>query len=174
MTTTILNFHHHDIPRILDIDSRSHWHAWSGRNFGIAAAQPSIVIRTARDEACRLTGFMVVERYRGSYEIHRMAVHPAFQRRGHGTRLIENLAGRLSTAPGHPRKIAIAVDEQSLDSHLFLRRLGFRCVSQFSETYHGQHLGMYRFELRVGQWKGHQRHVAELPNQPPLSIRIAE
>jgi len=92
-----------------------------------------------------VVGYMVYEVRPEALSLVRLAVHPAYRRRGIGSHLVDRLFVRCGT---HRRsRIAVVVHEEHLSAQQFLRACGFLAV-EFEREYRVG-VNVIRFEGRA-------------------------
>lgn len=122
-----------DMPSVLEIENLTSSTPWSEDDFNRTLRQRT-VIGLVSEVGDTVAGFCIYEIHRGCIQIRNLAVMPAFQRRGLGRGLIE----KLQTKCGGRRSLLVDTEDGDLDSHLFLKACGFRCIAIIEDT-------VYRF-----------------------------
>ncbi len=104
--------------------------AWGVLELGLALLTPSIRLKLLAGE--RLVGFAIGERNAWTNEglIATLAIHPDFQRRGLGRRLLAELEARLNTPV-----FKLIVRANNLPAIALYERFGYRCAGHAPRYY---------------------------------------
>lgn len=125
-------FIHGDVPEVLEIENACFEYVWTEEDFKCALSQRNCIGMVAEHNN-HVVGFMIYELHKERLRILNFAVHPAYQRQGVGTQMINRLKGKL---PQQRRKeIDLIVRDGNLDAHLFFRSQGFQAIDIFREYY---------------------------------------
>jgi ribosomal-protein-alanine N-acetyltransferase len=118
------------------------------RAFLSDAACLGLVALTASN---RLAGFLLLHLDADAWEarITRVAVHPAWRRRGVGSRLLRWVVTRIP--PGAGVRLRTGVNEGNLAAQLFLRANGFRAVAVCPAAARGGAEDLYLFHFSPEQ-----------------------
>lgn len=141
-----------DIPAILHCDSAHDPEMlggkWSSRDFKHCIGSEDMGCLMAEAGGI-MAGYMVIESFRGSYEIRRIAVDAMLLRCGIGGMLVHALKRRLSLKG--PHSLYVEVPEQNLKAQQFFRSLGFKAKTPIIRHSHGN---AYRFVFRFADLFG--------------------
>lgn len=111
-----------DMTEVLEIDALSFTTPWTEEAFLEALRQRSVIGQVV-EVGVRVVGYMIYRLHRDSLELHRLAVHPEFRRRGCGSLMLRKLRSKLTS---HNRcRIDTIVPESALPMQLLLRAHGF-------------------------------------------------
>ena len=114
-----------DLPRILEIDAASRREPWTEEDF-LASMRRRDTILVVAERAERVMACCVYRMLKHQYHVVGLAVDPACRRQGIGSAIMRKLQDKL---PMHRRRrVTFDVPESSLETQLFLRALGFKCV----------------------------------------------
>lgn len=113
-----------DMPSVLQIDSLSFGsRSWSDKEFTHNLKQRDTIGMIAElDE--EVVAFMVYELHKNRLHVINFAVHPKYRRMGIGSAMVEKLISKLSWQ--RRNRIEFDVYDDKLDTHLFLKSIGFR------------------------------------------------
>lgn len=118
-----------DMDAVTGIDRLSFPSPWCEDDFRSRLVQRSHISMVAEIRG-RVVGFMVYELKRGSFELHRLAVHSDYRERGVGRALVWKLRSKL----GQTRRTewSVYVRETNLGGQKFFRACGVRaeCVER--------------------------------------------
>jgi ribosomal-protein-alanine N-acetyltransferase len=132
-----------DVPEVLGIEAGSFAPPWSKEDL-VAHLCRRVTIGMVAEVGDRVVGFMVYELLPASVELLRVAVHPAWRRRGAGAALLAKLTPKLS--PGRRRRAGLDVGEANLGAHLWLKAQGWRAARV--DRGRGGEPDTYRFVFR--------------------------
>lgn len=110
---------------------------WRRKDFrqALRAEDMAIYVAETRDGVDAVfCGFMVVERYKRSYEIHRIAINPVLLRIGVGSVLVHALKKKMSLRG--VREIACDVPQSNIRAQLFFKSLGFKAKLPSDDKYY--------------------------------------
>src|SRR5436853_5700102 len=97
-----------DMPKVLQIETRSFEFAWTEEDFLRCLRQRNCIGMVA-EHGERVVGFMIYELHKNKLHILNFAVCPSFRRNAIGDQMIAKLVGKLSS---HRRtKITLAIRE---------------------------------------------------------------
>lgn len=112
-----------DMPAVLQLDylatGAGHW---SEERY-VAFLRDSHFIGMVAEEGRVMKGVMIYELHRSCLHLHRIVVHPEFQRAGVGTAMIDRLKEKLCSLRRHA--ISAEVPDDNLPAHLFFKSQGF-------------------------------------------------
>jgi len=139
-----------DMPEVVAMDSLSHAACWREEDFLRGLRQRDCIGMVVEkgdgrgDDAEPLLDFFVYELHRTKLHVARLAVHPAWRRRGVGRNIFFKLDSKLS---GRGRnRFTIDVPEDALAAQLFLKAMGCTAI----KILRGQdEPDLYRFVYRV-------------------------
>ncbi len=119
-----------DMPEVLAIEQATYSpaEAWTFENFFEVLAHRNaegLVIELPIEGVLRVVGYVVFTRRREEIDIETLVVHPRYRRRGLGRFVIGYLIPKLSR---RRQFLNFLVDERNVESHLFLKAVGFRCT----------------------------------------------
>lgn len=114
-----------DLRDVVQIDAASYAHPWSEEQF-IAQLRLRNCIGYVAESGGAIVGYMLYDLNRDHLPVLRFGVDPEFRRRGVGRELAKRLIDKLHQQ--RLRSIEITAPEDSLDSHLFLRAMGFKAT----------------------------------------------
>lgn len=129
-TSTAVNFSwliRRDLPDVLRIEDAVFPHPWDEAAFLECLRHRNCIGLLARDVSGEAVGYMVYEMHKTRLVLLTLAVAPGRQREGVGRALMKRLLVKLH--PDRRTSISARVRERNLPAQLFLRSLGFRCVS---------------------------------------------
>lgn len=112
-----------DLAEVLAIEAAA-WgsDAWDDKQFLLRLGERNCIGLVA-EHGEKVVGFALHEIHKHKLHVADLAVHPEWRWKGVGRRLIDKLVSKLSV---HRRnRITVDVHEQFLESHLWLRRMGF-------------------------------------------------
>lgn len=116
------------LPEVLDIESEND-DAWDEddllkllRNYTCEAVV--VVSRVAGKSY--VVGYMIHENQEDKQIVHRFSVTKQFRRTGIGTQLFERIK---------KKNIEVLIDDDKLDVHLFLKKLGFQAIKVIGDKY---------------------------------------
>jgi [ribosomal protein S18]-alanine N-acetyltransferase len=114
------------VPAFVDIENATQKvksARWDEKDFFIEAGEDNVVVKSALDGS-EPVGFIVYHTRKSGYEILHMAVHPAWQRHGIGTRMVEALKESVSRSTTK-KTILVVVRESNLQAQMFFKKLVF-------------------------------------------------
>jgi [ribosomal protein S18]-alanine N-acetyltransferase len=121
-----------DLQAVVEIESAEFSSPWPRSDIAIALHNwPRSCFVAVFGEA--IAGYLICQPFDNHFEILRLAVGTAWQRRGIGRKLIEKIKV-CSWSRGKPH-VQCPVWEGNLDAQLFFRSLGFRCVRTLQDFY---------------------------------------
>lgn len=126
-----------EVPQVLEIE-RYMLDTWSEEMI-VKAMRRRNQMAFVLTESKWVQGWMIVEMRKESYVLHRLCVHPFYQRRDVGSLLIKKLIDKL--AYDKRTVIEARVPDDLLSVHLFFRYCGFRAI--------GVEGSEYVFEYRI-------------------------
>lgn len=146
-----------DSKRVLEIERASFSNPWTSDEMRSTRMRRDCIPLVAEmanyaSEPAAIKGFLFYELHVSQFRIVNMAVDPDFRGRGIGTSLINRLIDKLS--PLRRRVIKIAVSEENLQMHLFLRTRGFkakRVLRNHSWDENRKRVDAYEFEFTLGE-----------------------
>ncbi len=134
-----------DIQAILNCDSvysnEMLGGEWKPRDFKQCLRGEDMAIIVA-EAAGVFAGYMVVESFRKSFEIHRLVVNHLLMRAGVGTALVHSLKKRLSMYG--MRELNVDVPEENLRAQLFFKSIGFKAKLPIAKSNSGS---VFRFSF---------------------------
>jgi len=136
-----------DMPQVLAIERRVYLDPWTERDF-IAAIQQQDHIGMVAEIGELPAGFMVYAMRKKHIEIVNLAVDPAYQRQGIGSRMVARIIGKPSR---NRREIQANVRERNLAAQLFLREIGFRAERIIPGDCYGWDEDAYEMVCRLQQ-----------------------
>ena len=139
-----------DMDAMLEIERESFEFPWREDDF-VRCLRQRDCIGMAAEHREQVVGFMVYELTKTRIHLLNFAVAPEFRHRGVGSRMVAELAKKLSAQ--RRRRITLEVRESNLPAQLFFRAAGFRAVSVLREYYDDTPEDAYCMEYRlaVGQ-----------------------
>lgn len=134
-----------DISRIRDIHDKCFADAKADcRQFKNFVDNPAYSFTVAMlDPSNRRVGYCIIEEYETVFNILELAVLEEFRRQGVGSRLLENVMGRLSS--DGRRRVRAEVHEENLTSQLFFKHHHFKCVNSRKED--GSDVLLFTFKI---------------------------
>lgn len=137
-----------DFPRVLRIERASFNCPWPESLFRHSLRERSTVAVVAYDdiEAMPFTVGYVFYKIGQFIEITNLAVAPVFRRQRVGSTMVTRLITKFVDRPGK-QGIRVQVRETNLAAQMFLRSLGFRAISTFSNFYSDSDEDSYLMEL---------------------------
>lgn len=115
-----------DLPAVAAIDAASFSEPWSADEL-LAAIRTTGGSGAVAEDDEDVVGFVIYDLQPARIVVRRLAVTPAFRRRGIGRALLDRVRERLYSS-GDRRSIYLEVPEDSLSGQLWLRSLGVPCV----------------------------------------------
>jgi ribosomal-protein-alanine N-acetyltransferase len=137
-----------DIPAVLEIERGSFVKPWTEDEFKKVLAHNNCVGIVA-EAGKQVTGFVIYEMFRSKFRLLNVAVHPGHRRKGYGTAMLAQIAGKLEM--GRQESVVGEVCESNLPVQLFLRHSGFRAVEIQHGYFKDKDEDGYLFELRAAQ-----------------------
>jgi ribosomal-protein-alanine N-acetyltransferase len=137
-----------DLKEVLSMEALSSALPWKKRDL-LGALRQNDCVGMSAEVMGELTGFIVYRRGVESLSLLRMAVHPAWRRRGVGSRMLSHLIGKLNDKQ---TRLLVEVGDENLGAHLFLRAAGLR--ASFVRGFRGN--DSYLFEY--GECRGRNAH----------------
>ncbi|MBI1866633.1 MAG: GNAT family N-acetyltransferase [Candidatus Staskawiczbacteria bacterium] len=119
-----------DLPEVLSVELGSFEFPWKKGYFVHCLKQQNYVNLVVKYEE-EIIGFMI----KSGIRLLNLAVRPDWRRREIGTKMIEELIGRLSLQKIRKRIITVKVREGNLPVQLFFRKCGFRAINVFHGCY---------------------------------------
>lgn len=95
----------------------------------------------------RIVGHMPYKLGKRALCCENFAVHPEYQRLGIGSFMLDKLKSKLR--PPERRRLLFPVSEANLDSQLWFKARGLRCVRVDRNYWPGSELAAYVFQFRV-------------------------
>ena len=134
-----------DMPRILDIESKSFEFPWDENDFRRCLRQRDC-IGFAAEVNDTVVGYMVYELHENRVHVLNFAVHPDHRHKGVGRAMAEKVISRLD--PQRRNRITLEVRETNLDAQLFWKAMGFKATQVlkgfYQETKEDAYLMVYR------------------------------
>lgn len=115
-----------DLSDIVQIDAASYGEPWDEERFLVALRKRNCIGYVA-ESAGVIVGYMIYDLHKDHLRLLRFGVDQDHRRRGVGRELVKRLIDKLHQQ--RRRSIEITAPEDSLDSHLFLRAMGFKATS---------------------------------------------
>jgi ribosomal-protein-alanine N-acetyltransferase len=135
-----------DLDSVLSIESQVFEFPWGEKEL-IQTLRCANVVGMVVTDRDRVIGYFIYSLHKRHLELLNFAVHPGYQRRGVGRRIIEKLAGKLS--PKRRTQIHVLVRESNLQAQLFLRAHYFRSVAIVDRPFDDSDESAYRFVYRL-------------------------
>jgi ribosomal-protein-alanine N-acetyltransferase len=134
------------VPEVLAIEAAGDPHPWPEDEF-LKNLRRRNCIGMVAEVGDAVAGFMVYDLHRGHIDVIRLAVAPAFRRKGVGRAMVGKLRGKLSA---HRRTFfELRARETNLDGQLFLKRVGLAAMCVERGRYADSGEDAYRFVLAV-------------------------
>jgi len=114
-----------DLDAVAAIEADVYSHPWTRQNF-VDSLRAGYTCRVLREEGA-IVGYLVLAAAAGEAHLLNLSVAAPHQRRGHGTRLLEE-ATRLARRQG-ARHLFLEVRPSNAPAQRLYARAGFRCVS---------------------------------------------
>lgn len=114
-----------DLDKIMEIEKACFDRRWTHRNFSDCLAS-----RSCRGQALyvgtTIVGFVIYEQFKTRLDIVSIAIHPSWQRKGLGRRIVLRLIQKLDETGR--TGLAAVVRESNLTAQLFYRAVGLKSV----------------------------------------------
>lgn len=131
-----------DIPEVVRLQRTWHPEPWGEEEY-LAAMRHRSTIAYVAEVGERIAGVLVYRLHERSLSIHRLSVGTEFHGQNIGANLVLKLIRTLSAR--RRTRIRADVGERDLQSQLFFRAMGFRCV----RTTQSQHGDIYKFVYKM-------------------------
>jgi ribosomal-protein-alanine N-acetyltransferase len=135
-----------DMPEVLAIENAVYEYPWGEDDFVRCLRQRNCIGLVAEHNE-QVVGFVIYELHKSRLHMLNMAVHPAYQRKGVGTQLIQALLKKLH--PDRRSRIMLEVRETNLAAQLFFRAVGGRAISVLREFYEETDEDAYLMQIRL-------------------------
>lgn len=135
-----------DMPEVMEIEGESFEFPWDDDAFIRCLRQRNVIGMVAEMNE-RVVSFMLYELHKHKLYVVNFAVSPWFRRAGVGRAMVEKIKGKLRT--GQRTRIDLETRESNLESQLFWKAQGFRCVSILPDFYEANGETAYLFRYSV-------------------------
>lgn len=136
-----------DLSDIVQIDAASYGEPWDEERFLVALRKRNCIGYVA-ESAGVIVGYMIYDLHKDHLRVLRFAVDQDQRRRSVGREMVTRLIDKLHQQ--RRRHIDIAVPEDNLDAHLFLRAMGFRATGMSDD---GEIQFRYTLPVDVEAWR---------------------
>lgn len=135
-----------DMPEVLDIENQCFEFAWTEEDFLCCLRQRNCIGMVAEYQE-QVIGYMIYELHKQHLFVANFAVHPACQRQGVGTQMIDKLKCKLCQQ--RRTMISMYVREHNLPMQLTLKANGFRCVGTERGVFEPDHEDAMKFKFNL-------------------------
>lgn len=148
-----------DVPEIIAIDRMSFTNPVSAEDIAAQMRATSMIWLVAVHDD-RIVGYIAYSLLKHQFAVDRLAVAPAFRRRGVASALVRKITRKMND--GLRSKVHVQVSERDLEAQLFFRSAGFRYGATICECDSGAEREYYllqccrerpdRFRAEDVQW----------------------
>ena len=121
-----------DMPAVLEIEAAACNYPWMEEDFHQALLIDNVLGAVA-ERGGQIVGYMVYEVHSSAIDLLKLEVAPSARRTGVGRALLAKLVSKLD---GGRRSITTVVNERNLETHLWLRALGFAATHVLRGHFH--------------------------------------
>ena len=121
-----------DMPAVLEIEAAACNHPWMEEDFNLALLIDNVLGAVA-ERGDQIVGYMLYEVHSSTIELFKLEVAPSARRTGVGRALLAKLVSKLEVGCGG---ITTVVNERNLETHLWLRALGFAATHVLRGHFH--------------------------------------
>lgn len=137
-----------DMDRVIEIEEKSFQFAWTEEDFTKCLRQRNCIGMVVELEE-QVVGYVVYALDKKMLEVMNLAVDPNYRRQSIGRQIITKLIGKLDGT--RRNQIVVRTADFNLNSQLFFRAMGFRCIKVERDAYTEQDADAYLFRYRVGR-----------------------
>lgn len=137
-----------DVDAVLSIEKRSFDYPWTPANF-LDCLKRKPVVGYVATIAGKTVGYVIYEIVSGGMVILNLAVDPDFRRQSVGTQLVDEVLQKLT--PRSRKWVSVTCSDSNLQTQLFLKAKGFRCIEIVRGNYKGMAVDGYHFCHQLGK-----------------------
>jgi ribosomal-protein-alanine N-acetyltransferase len=143
-----------DMPAVLGLEKLCFPVPWTEQEFLEHLTKKNIIGKIYKINNS-LVAYSIQELYNTKIELISLAVHPEFQRKGIGTKIVKSLISKLNS---NRSLLEVSVSDTNLTMHLFLKHLGFKA----KKTLKVEKQDFYLFEYFHGKPLSYSKHFDEV------------
>ncbi len=123
---------------------------WTRQDILVALEDRNVIGMSAEADGAGIAGWMLYKLNKRSITVLMLAVHQDCRRQGVGTALVQKLKSKLGGNTKR-RALLVHVDDNLLNSHLFLKKNDFFCIEVIRNGVQNADTYIFRYGLPEGE-----------------------